>query len=56
MGRKKKYNTKEEIIEANRIKGMIHYWKHRDKIKKECREKYHINKNKLNLEELTWMI
>ena len=44
MGRKQKYFTKEEKIQANRDKFMRHYWKNADKIKKRNLKRYYATK------------
>ena len=51
MGRKRKYFTKEEKIQANRDNFMRFYWKNKEKIKqynKEYWTKYYIPKNKFD--------
>lgn len=40
MGRKRKYHTKEELLEANRKKRMRWYWKNREKVLEEAKKKY----------------
>ena len=40
MGRKKKYNTEEELKEANRLKWMRHYERHKKERQREARERY----------------
>lgn len=49
MGRKKKYNTKEELCQANRDKFMRHYWKNVDKIRKRNLKRYYDNNDKSKL-------
>ena len=46
MGRKLKYKTKEEKLQANRDKYMRFYWLNVDKIRKEKLERYYENKQK----------
>ena len=44
MGRKRKYNTEEEINTAVREKSMRYYWKNAKKIRKRNLKKYHERK------------
>jgi hypothetical protein len=44
MGRKLKYKTKEEKLQANRDKYMRFYWRNVEKIKKEKLKIYYENK------------
>ena len=44
MGRKQKYFTKEEKIQANRDKFMRFYERNKEEIKKKNLERYHANK------------
>ena len=44
MGRKRKYNTEEEINNAIRKKSMRYYWKNVEKIKKKNLKRYYENK------------
>ena len=46
MGRKTKYHTKEEKLEARKKRQMKYYWKNQDKIKKKNLQRYHNGKNK----------
>lgn len=41
MGRKKKYLTEEEKIEARKERQMRYYWRNQEKLKKQNRERYH---------------
>ena len=45
MGRKKKYITEEEKLQANRDKFMRYYWKNVDKIRKQNLKKYYDKKS-----------
>ncbi len=47
MGRKLKYKTNEEKLEAKRNRQMMYYWKHSSKIKKKNLKRYHENKRNL---------
>ena len=49
MGRKRKYNTEEEKLNANRKKSMRHYWKNSEKIKKKNLKRYHEKINNTRL-------
>ena len=56
MGRKRKYFTKEEKLQANRDKYMRFYWRNVERIKKEKLEAYYDKKqnsenNKRNLQD-----
>jgi Ca2+-binding EF-hand superfamily protein len=44
MGRKQKYITDEEKIQANRDKFMRYYFKNKEKIKKKNLERYYAKK------------
>ena len=44
MGRKKKYNTKEEKLEAQRKWQMDHYERNKDKILRKAKERYRLKK------------
>lgn len=46
MGRKRKYNTKEEQCQARKERQMKHYWKHAEKLKKEALDRYYSRKDK----------
>jgi hypothetical protein len=43
MGRRKKYMTEEQQIEARKKRQMDYYWKNQDKINKKNLERYHRN-------------
>ena len=45
MGRKKKYETEEELLEARRKSRMDYYWKNRNKELQKSKERYHNNKS-----------
>ena len=45
MGRKLKYKTEEEKLQANRDKYMKYYWKNVEKRRKDALERYYVNKN-----------
>lgn len=45
MGRKKKYNTEEEQIEAQRRWNMEYYARNKKSIKKKALKRYHGSKN-----------
>lgn len=45
MGRKQKYKTEDERIQANRDYFMKYYWKNQEKIKEKNLKRYHDNKN-----------
>jgi hypothetical protein len=47
MGRKRKYNTEEEKLQANRDKYMRYYWRNVDKIRKQKLKEYYENKRNL---------
>jgi hypothetical protein len=40
MGRLKKYKTKEEKIDANRLKSKRYYWRNKEKIDEIARKRY----------------
>ena len=46
MGRKRKYNTKEEKHQADKEKYMRYYWKNAKKIKKKNLKRYYDNNGK----------
>jgi hypothetical protein len=41
MGRKRKYNTEEEKLQANHDKYMRYYWRNQEKIKKKNLKRYY---------------
>jgi hypothetical protein len=45
MGRHRKYNTPEEIAEANRVKAQRYYEKNREKVKKRNLKAYYDSKD-----------
>ena len=45
MGRKRKYNTEEEIIQARKERQMRYYWKNVKKKRKEALDRYYEKKN-----------
>lgn len=45
MGRKRKYNTKEEIRLARNNRRMKYYWKNQEEEKKKALERYYERKN-----------
>ena len=45
MGRKRKYNTEEEKLQADREKRMRYYWRNREKILEDAKKKYKESKN-----------
>lgn len=47
MGRKQKYITEEEKLNARRERQMRHYWKHVERLKKENLDRYYKNKEKV---------
>lgn len=52
MGRKKKYNTEEERINAQRRWNMEYYHRNKDKIKEKAKERYEERRNNSNGEEV----
>lgn len=46
MGRKKKYSTDEEQLDAQRRWNMEYYARNKEKIKKEALKRYHEKRNK----------
>lgn len=49
MGRKRKYQTKEEQIDAKRARWKLWYDKNKEKLNTHRMEKYYEQKNKKNL-------
>ena len=45
MGRKKKYNTDEELQDAKQKQRMDWYWRNREKVLEESKRKYQDTKN-----------
>lgn len=48
MGRLRKYNTEEEGKEAHRQFVKTHYWKNKERLDKEAKERYQIKKQLQN--------
>ena len=46
-GRKRKYETEEEQLEAKRKHRMDYYWRHREKILEDAKKKYQEKKDEM---------
>jgi len=44
MGRRKKYKTEEERVEARKKRQMAYYWRNQEKLKRKNLERYYENK------------
>ena len=51
MGRKKKYETEEELLEARRKRQMEYYYRNRHKLADKARQRYHKNKSSADTDD-----